>query len=210
MPRGRKDDKRIFLSKGGRVYFQSHRKKIRKSYTKQGSRLFPSRGMTCEPAKYLNNKFLSQIYMLIISHQINIASACLVNALEIRDFFIFWESVINWVKKNWVAVPGGLSRSPRCSGKMIWARDWATSANFPRPGERWWEAVCKICSACNCMSPVCTCSQSMRMSALQSVWFSSTGTKTCEQLLASGQNFPPSHLSQSFWIWPQEDLFVLP
>lgn len=38
--------------------------------------------------------------MLIISYQINIASACLVNALEIRDFFIFWESVINWVKKN--------------------------------------------------------------------------------------------------------------
>lgn len=58
---------------------------------------------------------------------------------------------------------GGLSRCPRCSGKMIWAKDRATSATFPHPGECWWEAVCKICSACNCTSPVCTCSQSTRM-----------------------------------------------
>lgn len=62
-PEGKKEDERIFLPKGRRDHYQSHSEKIRKSYTKQRGRLFPSEGTNCKLAEHLDNNFLSPTHV---------------------------------------------------------------------------------------------------------------------------------------------------
>lgn len=62
-PEEKKKDKRIFLPKGRRDHYQSHREEIKKNCTKQRGRLFQSEGVNCKLVEYLNNKFLLPTYL---------------------------------------------------------------------------------------------------------------------------------------------------
>lgn len=54
--------------------------------------------------------------------------------------------MINWVREKQSSCARGLSMCLKYGVKTIWAKDWATSATFPRPAEQWWETVQNLLS----------------------------------------------------------------
>lgn len=123
-PEGKKEDERIFLPKGRRDHYQSHSEKIRKSYTKQRGRLFPSEGTNCKLAEHLDNNFLSPTHLLITPHRIKVTSAHPTNALGIQAGpSSFGGPGVNLAREKGIAVTGGWLWCPICGGKARQRRD---------------------------------------------------------------------------------------